>query len=271
MVVYTDDVALSYASLQTGNIVISGPGGSITATFVGASPNANAASITAEYHFTPPGGAWNAANAGTYSVNLDGTQVSDTAGNYAGASLLGSFVVDPQPLTHVASVQVNNGEAQRSRVTSFLVAFDANVTLPANPADAFQLRRQSDNAVVTLTASMPAANLVTLTFTGGPVAFGSLADGRYTLTVFGAQVNNGLFDGNGDGIPGDDYVLIGTPANGFFRLFGDANGSGNVDATDFGAFRSAFGTANNFFDSDNDGDVDASDFGNFRQRFGVAI
>ena len=59
--------------------------------------------------------------------------------------------------------------------------------------------------------------------------------------------------------------------NGLFRLCGDANGSGNVDATDFGLFRAAFGTNNIVFDFDGDGDVDAADFGAFRQRFGSSI
>ena len=53
------------------------------------------------------------------------------------------------------------------------------VTLPANPAAAFELKRQSDNMLVSLSATV-AGNAVTLTFAGGPVEFGSLADGRYT-------------------------------------------------------------------------------------------
>jgi hypothetical protein len=80
------------------------------------------------------------------------------------------------------------------------------------------------------------------------------------------------FDGNNDGMAGDDFTLVGDPAtNKLFRLFGDGNGTGNVDATDFGLFRGAFGTQNSTFDSDGDGDVDAADFGAFRARFGSSI
>ena len=161
-------------------------------------------------------------------------------------------------------------------MTIVKIDFDQVVTLPPIPAAAFQLKRQGDNAIVGLSAAVinDSATHVTLTFTGALADFGSLQDGRYTLTVFATSSFNavGSLDGNGDGTGGDDYTLIGDPAtNKLFRLFGDANGSGNVDATDFGAFRAAFGTNNNAFDFDNDGDVDASDFGAFRQRFGVAI
>src|SRR5262249_38541856 len=111
----------------------------------------------------------------------------------------------------VAGVQVNGGAAQRSRVTQLQVNFDSVVNLPPNPADAFQLQPQSDNALVNLTVAVTndTATHVTLTFHGGLSEFGSLEDGRYTLTVIAAQVSNanGPLDGNGDGTPGDDYVL----------------------------------------------------------------
>jgi hypothetical protein len=102
----------------------------------------------------------------------------------------------------------------------------------------------------------------------------------YTMAVFSARLvrvfgqdfgSDRSGGGDGDGV-GGDYVFIGDPAtNKLFRLFGDGNGSGNVDLTDFGLFRATFGNNNTVFDSDNNGDVDASDFGAFRARFSVAI
>jgi len=186
-------------------------------------------------------------------------------------------VTATQPV-RVASVQVNDGSDQRSRVTSLRVAFDQPVSFTGNAADAFQLLRQSDSALVTLAAAINntgPGTVVTLTFTGGPVNANSLADGRYTLTIDASKVGNanGGLDGNGDGTAGDSFVLVGDPAsNKLFRLFGDNDGDGDVDAQDFGAFRAAFGgTTNLAFDNDNDGDVDAQDFGAFRQRFGSSV
>jgi len=210
-----------------------------------------------------------AINAGSNPVSLTTDQRG--AGfprSVAGAVDIGSFENQTLP-AKVTAVTINGGAAQRSRVTSVAVTFDRPPTFAGSPAGGFQLKRQSDNAAVIINA-VPAGNVVTLTFTGGPLDFGSLADGRYTLTALAAQVSN--LDGNGDSIYGDDYTLVGTPVNDLFRLFGDHDGDGDVDATDFGQFRLAFGTvANLAFDFDGDGDVDATDFGQFRQRFGSSV
>jgi hypothetical protein len=180
----------------------------------------------------------------------------------------------------ISAVQVNDGSAQRSRVTSLLVTFDQHVSLPATPANAFQLKRQSDGIAVGLAAAVSdtgPSTAVTLTFTSGPVESTSLADGRYTLTVVASNVDAGNFDGNGNGIaegsPTDDYVLVGAPgtAPNLFRFFGDINGDGTVSASDFIQFRQYFGGVNPAFDFDGDGSIAASDFIQFRLRFGGSI
>src|SRR5262249_1602493 len=148
---------------------------------------------------------------------------------FAAGPDIGAYELQLNPCK-VLSVQVNDGSAQRSRVTSLLVTFDQAPNLPINPADGFQLKRQSDNAVVSLSA-LPMGNTVPITFTGGPVEFGSLADGRYTLTVLAAQILN--LDGDGNGIMGDNFIhasaLFPSPPTNIFRLFGDADGNGVVD------------------------------------------
>jgi hypothetical protein len=114
-----------------------------------------------------------------------------------------------------------------------------------------------DGAAVTLSAN-PAGASVVLTFLAGPVEFGSLADGRYTLTVAAAGINQG-------GLAAD-FTLVGNPANGLFRLFGDADGNGTADTADFLAFRTAFLGTSPVFDFDGNGTVDAGDFLRFRVR-----
>lgn len=175
----------------------------------------------------------------------------------------------------VGSIAINGGDPQRSRVTSLAVSFSQTVTFSGAAANAFTLTRQSDGAVVGFTATVDnsgSATVVTLNGFTGPVEFGSLADGRYTLTVLASQVAGGNFDGNGDGTVGDNYVLTGNPTNKLFRLFGDADGDGDVDLSDFSGFRGAFGGGpSTIFDSDGDGDVDLNDFSAFRARFGTSI
>lgn len=189
-------------------------------------------------------------------------------------------------------------DKQRSMVTSITISFSEAVTFSNGPDAAFLLVRdtavgpeqfgQTGAVNILATPVLPpnappgASGVVALTFqtSGSNPIFGvgnpakaSLPDGLYKLTVFSAEVNGALgqLDGNADGTPGDDFVLVGTAANKFFRLFGDADGDGDVDATDFGAMRAAFGTDSLIFDYDGDGDVDAADFGMFRAHFGLSV
>jgi hypothetical protein len=85
------------------------------------------------------------------------------------------------------------------------------------------------------------------------VEYGSLADGRWQLAIPNAGFASPLNQLN------------------IFRLVGDNDGGGTVDALDFGAFLGAFGSSNSVFDFDNGGTVDALDFGQFLQRFGAGI
>jgi hypothetical protein len=161
----------------------------------------------------------------------------------------------------VQSVAVNGGAAQRSMVTSVNVTFDRVVTFAGDSAAAFILVNSSGEAVgLTInTAVVNGVTIATLTFSGSLTESGSLADGVYTLTVVSAQIVDGLTAG--------DYT-----AN-FFRLFGDANGDGVVNAGDFNAFRQVNGTVatDPTFDFDGDGVITAGDFNAFRARLGTTV
>ncbi len=94
---------------------------------------------------------------------------------------------------------------------------------------------------------------------------GSLSDGFYQLTIFGANVrlrsNNSAYDGNGDGIAGGDYVFGSQAADNFFALYGDTNGDGLVGVAEFGQFSIFLWQAitdvgyNPLFDYDGDGAI----------------
>jgi hypothetical protein len=173
----------------------------------------------------------------------------------------------------VQATVVNDGSAQRSRVTSLTVRFNAQVSFAGAVNAAFTLTRNGGGTVA-LTATASVVNGVTVVtlngFTGGETEFGSLKDGRYTLTALAGQINVGgaALDGDNDGIAGGNFVF--GDANGLFRFLGDINGDRHVDIADFGLFSaSIFNPANynNAFDFNNDGVVDISDFGQFSVRF----
>jgi hypothetical protein len=170
----------------------------------------------------------------------------------------------------VSSVAVNDGSTQRSMVNSVTVTFDGEVTLGSG---AFALSRQ-DGSLVELIVSaslVDGRTVAVLTFAGADIIGGSLADGSYALTVRADQVHDRWgrqLDGDGDGSAGGDR------ADGLHRLFGDADGDGDVDQLDRDRFRAAFHTTAGgpgyvwYFDGDGDGDVDGRDNGQFNRRFG---
>jgi hypothetical protein len=176
----------------------------------------------------------------------------------------------------VGSTMVNDGEIQRSRVTSLTVTFNTGVAFAGTIADALTLTRNNDGAAVSFTgtaSTIGGVTKVTLNgFNGSATQFGSLADGRFTLTALASQIsaNGQALDGNGDGTPGDNFTF--GDAQGLFRFFGDINGDRHVDIADFGLFSSSFNLSTGqtgfiaAFDFNGDGVIDIADFGQFSVR-----
>jgi hypothetical protein len=196
------------------------------------------------------------ATAGAYAV---WGRVLDKDG---GATTYTTTVSVTAPALAVQGVQVNDGAAQRSMVTSLTVTFNSAVTLSAGAIEIRQGNTSFFPTDVTVSGSQ-----VVIRFTGlGWVTAGSLADGRYTLVVHAGLVQGTL----GSTLAAD---LTGS----FFRLYGDVNGDGQVDSTDLAAFQAAYrsrqGMANYrwYLDYNADGWVDATDYYQFLRRSGTSI
>jgi hypothetical protein len=207
------------------------------------------------FTFTPATGFTGVASF-TYRMN-------DGLNNSAPATA--SILVGPQ-----AAVQVNDGAAQRSRVTSLQVTFAGIATFATTqPGQAFTLMRGTTAVTfdVTNIDYSSGATIVTLSNFGG-AQFGSLTDGHYTLTVLSSQVmiSGQALDGDGNGTPGGDHVFL------FHRFYGDVNGDQHVDIADFGVFSGTFNLHAGqpgflaYLDYNNDGTIDIADFGQFSVR-----
>ncbi len=201
--------------------------------------------------------AWN--SAGSHLLNTIPGQDGSSYGVFARR-----FIGDAPGLR---SSTINNGEASKSEVKSTSLAFTRQLVLPTNPASAFTLTGPSGIIPVSVdsSASTPAGAKLKLTFPSYP---NGLPNGRYTLRGLASQIHDTAgqaLDGNGDGVPGDDYVMN------FHRLAGDFDGDGTVAASDFILFRLAFGSNDLTFDLDGDGTVNAGDFVRFRLTFGSVI
>jgi hypothetical protein len=209
-------------------------------------------------------------------------------------------ITDDEP-ARVLSVGVNDGAAQRSRVTSLTITFDRAVTFgggAANAAAAFALTRVTGAGGAVGLAAAVSTNavgqtVVVLTFTGtaaidpaslqngGPA---SLADGRYRLTVLDGLVTSSdgqALDGDGNGTAGGSYQTADESAGPgplrLYRLFGDATGDGGVDLVDLAALRGSFNATSgsaaylDYLDANNTGTVDLVDLAEFRGRFNQTV
>ena len=110
------------------------------------------------------------------------------------------------------------------------------------------------------------ATIVTLSaFSGSLTDFGSLSDGRYTLTTLANQVSI-----NGQPLAGDI-------TSHFFRYFGDVNGDASVDVFDLNRLAGTFGLNVgqpgflSYLDFNGDGSVDIFDLTQFARCFGTVL
>jgi hypothetical protein len=175
------------------------------------------------------------ANATSANFTISTSAVSNTtpvtiSATFGQVTLFASVTVT-HDIAHMALVRVNDGSAQRSRVSSLTVAFDTQVNFAGAISSAFTLQR-TGGGLVTFSASANIVNgvtMVTLTnFSGIEGQSGSLRDGRYTLTALAAQISNAAGQLNG----GTNMTF--SDAQGLFRFYGDINGDQIVNGLDFG-------------------------------------
>jgi hypothetical protein len=93
-VTFSESSGVDVSSLDNSDVVVNWSGGAIPATFISATPTGNGTPGTATYSLTPPGGTWDSVDNGTYTVNLQASQVKDVVGNLYAASNLGTFSVN---------------------------------------------------------------------------------------------------------------------------------------------------------------------------------
>ncbi len=110
---YSDNAAIYVASLDTGDIRVSGPNGfSQTAAFISVDNPTDGSPRTATYRITAPGGTWGSNDNGTYLIWAEPNQVRDINENYLAAGTLGSFVANMEtapPTTALTAPAIVNG------------------------------------------------------------------------------------------------------------------------------------------------------------------
>ncbi|HZL35405.1 MAG TPA: dockerin type I domain-containing protein [Tepidisphaeraceae bacterium] len=168
---------------------------------------------------------------------------------------------------------ITTNTTQRSEVRTMTLKFDQPFALAASDLSLFMLNTGGsglndgsaptpmDGSVIGSMTSPDGGLTWVVSFaknTAYTDASGSLNDGIYTLTMNGAGI-----------VP----VAGGSLSTTFHRLFGDFNGDGTVNLTDYRAFKAAFlsqtggSTYNPAFDSNGDGTINLIDYRRFKANF----
>lgn len=144
---YDDDDVIAVASLGTGDILVTGPAAySNLASFVGVDNPVDGAPRIATYQIPAPGGLWDAADNGAYSVALIAGEVEDATGNTAPAAALGSLTVNIAPPQVSLSVSVNDPSMGSVNPSGGTYASGTTVQVTATPA-AYHLFSRWEGAV----------------------------------------------------------------------------------------------------------------------------
>ncbi|NDV48556.1 carbohydrate-binding protein, partial [Salipiger sp. PrR003] len=85
-VTYADNVAIDASSIDVSDITVTGPGGALSVTGVSVNVGTDGSPRSATYTVAAPGGTWDTADNGAYTVALQAGQVVDTSGNAVAAN-----------------------------------------------------------------------------------------------------------------------------------------------------------------------------------------
>ena len=180
----------------------------------------------------------------------------------------------------IMSVTVNGNlpslvGVQRSMVDSIVYSFSEAVNLTA--ANAFSISVHAGQGgtlptALTWTAlnanSDGSSTQWAVAFSGAGVSGGSIADGVYDLTLNTSAIS----------VEGNPAAAI-TPraSDTFYRMFGDAQGTGKVNSADYSAFLSTYGLKSidpgylGYFADDGTAKIDAADYNAFLGNYGKKL
>jgi subtilase family serine protease len=191
---------------------------------------------------------------------------NDNAGNVESAPQFADASTQTPGRPTVSEFILNDGNAQRSRITRFVISFDQSVELMPG---AFELTRRGTALTgvnLEITDAAGDGRTFIVTFTGQGVSAGSLPEGIFDLRIVKEKVKGGF----GQAMAEDRIYT-------FHRLIGDSDGDRDVDTRDFTRFQRAFGSRlgqTNYvpwLDIDGDGDIDATDGLAIRSNIGVRL
>ena len=194
-VTYSHYTNLSGNSIGNNDITVTGPNGfSAPAVLVGTTGSGR--SFTGTYSIAAPGGSFDAADSGQYTIRLNADAVGDAFGNFTTAGTLGSFAIDISPPS--ATLATDDVTRVGGAVHVFTVTYaDAN-GIENGSIDVADLTvtRDSDGLVLPVTgaqsdAGADANSRVATYMAAAPGGLWDISDsGTYTITMNENQVRD---------------------------------------------------------------------------------
>ena len=202
-VTYSDDSAVDVSTIDTGSVSVSGTGGALNVTGVTLNINTDGTPRVATFTATPPGGTWNAADTGTYTVTQTGSDVGDDGGPqlFVAGGAITTFSVDATneapSVTDVLAEDViftDLGETSYTFTVEYTDTFHDIDVSTIDASDVAVTKGGGGTLTVTGVTTNPAtdASPVTATYTVTPPG-GSWDAGdndTYTITLQGNQVDD---------------------------------------------------------------------------------
>jgi Ca2+-binding RTX toxin-like protein len=178
---YDDPSSVKSSTFDNNDIRITGPNGfNQLASKVSVNAAGDGTSRTVTYRINAPGKYWDSVDNGTYTIAIQGNQVSDTKNNFVAAKNLGTFNVNVAKVVLAADgTLIANGTSGNNKITVSLVSGKLNVV--------------NDGATSSFTAtSVKKINVYGLA-------------GNDTITIGAGVIGSGV-----DGGTGDDVISGGT-------------------------------------------------------------
>ena len=212
---YSDAGGINRDSIDAGDVTVSGPGGDLNVSGVDVGGSGGFRAVT--YTVDAPGGSWDAADNGTYTVRVNAGAVTDAAGN-GNAEAAAPFTVGvSDPDTGGPSVSISAGD-----ITAAGGATHAVSVTYADPAGIDEASIGTSDLVV----SGPGGNLnvsnfsiagggtsrtVTYTIDAPGGSWDSADNGAYTVRVVAGAVRDGAGNGNAEAGGTFGVGIVATP------------------------------------------------------------
>ena len=197
-VTYSDNRAVKVTTLDDSDVRVIGPNGfSQLATRVNVSSTSNGSPRTATYRINAPGGSWDTADIGSYTISLQDNQVSDTNNNFVSAGNLGSFQVLADAIAPTANLSAANITTGGEITHNFTVTYNDNIAIKTATLDGNDVRVTGPNGfsqLATLASvdsssnGSPRTGTYRINAPGG--TWNATDNGNYTVQLLANQVSD---------------------------------------------------------------------------------